>query len=337
MGRKSLLVVLLLAVASPLAAQDAAVWSSGRPDALAPLGIPTAQMLEPGQFQFTYRLNQLTSKGIWYQSDSLSYDDTRTLYPVVPISMRNLTHEVSLAVAATRDLTLLATLGYSQRRREQILGDSLRYFTDTNELGDLELTALYNVVRDGPYRAHLQLGAIAPTGSYDPRVAMPTGTGAGSVSYDLRPGTGVFSVVPGGTFAAQNDFATVGASFEAVIRVGSNKLDYTPGNRFEGSVWAAYRVNEYVSVTARAHYVSWGSMSGVDGDLDPAADPGNETFWGAGRRVDMPLGLTVLLPEGSRFGGNRLSLEWITPISQHYDWLQLGADWGLVAGWQVTF
>jgi hypothetical protein len=53
--------------------------------------------------------------------------------------------------------------------------------------------------------------------------------------------------------------------------------------------------------------------------------------------LDIPVGLNVLLPEGSVFAGNRLSVEWIFPVAQSYNWFSLGADWGLVAGWQITF
>lgn len=337
MVRKSLLVFTLLAVAAPLAAQEEVVWSSKRPDASAPFGIPTAQMLEPGKFQFTYRLHQASSKGVWYQADSLSYDETLSLYPIVPLSLQNLTHEATLAYAPTERLTVMATMGFSRRHREQVIGDSLLYFTNAHEFGDLEVSALYSVFQEGTYRAHVQLGAIVPTGTTDVRSRTPGSGVPVALSYDMRPGSGVFAAVPGMTFAVQNDVATVGAQMQGVVRFSRNSLGYRPGNRFEASAWAAYMLNEYLAVTARGHYEKWGAMRGADPNLNPTLDPGNEYFWGGGRRIEMPVGLNLQMPEGGRFAGHRLSLEWIFPVSQHYNWLQLGSDWGLVAGWQMSF
>ena len=112
MGRKSLLIAMLLAVASPLAAQEEMVWSSTRPDAQAPIGVNAARLLDAGQFQFTYRFNQLDSKGVWLQTDSLTLDDWLEFYPVVPLTLKNMTHEVVVAYGLSGNLTLVGDIGY---------------------------------------------------------------------------------------------------------------------------------------------------------------------------------------------------------------------------------
>jgi hypothetical protein len=43
------------------------------------------------------------------------------------------------------------------------------------------------------------------------------------------------------------------------------------------------------------------------------------------------------MPEGNRFAGHRLSLEYVFPAVHNYDGGQLAADWGLIVGWQVVF
>jgi len=71
MVRRSLIVAALLAVASPLAAQDEYVWTLNRPDADAPLGVTGARTLEAGALEISYRFTQMNSQGVWRGSDSL--------------------------------------------------------------------------------------------------------------------------------------------------------------------------------------------------------------------------------------------------------------------------
>jgi Putative MetA-pathway of phenol degradation len=338
MGRKSLLIAMLLAVASPLAAQEEMVWSSKRPDAQPPIGVNVGRLLDAGQFQLTYRFTQMDSRGVWIQHDSLTVDQTLDFYPVAPLTLANMTHEVVVAYGLSDNLTLTGNIGYSKRRREQLTESGVFYVTDANELGDLQVTALYKAFEQGPYRAHLQLGALIPTGASEVRAETPFSTpNKESLPYDMRPGAGTFAAEPGMTVEAQNEFGTVGLQFTGILRFGTNSQDYGLGNLYDGNFWAGYRINEFLSISARAHYMKWGGIEGADPSLDATRDPGNAAYFLSGERLDVPVGLNLYMPEGSRFAGNRLALEFIFPAHQQYDAPQLGASWGIVAGWQVVF
>lgn len=339
MLRTCSLVVALLIAAGPLGAQEELVWSSKRPDGQAPLGVFAARTLEQGEVEFTYRFSQLNSVGIWFDTQPLSFEDLADFYAAVPLSLRNRTHAVGVAVGATPELTLTANLGFSQRSREHLKSDlSEFYVTDVSRLGDLELAGLYRVFDEGPYRAHVHLGARIPTGASD--VEGVTGFSRPReepLPYDMRPGAGVFGFMPGLTAVAQNETGTVGGQVRGTMFVGTNAQDYAPGDLVELNVWASARLNDYFAVTARAAYQNWASMDGADGRLDPARDPGHESLFMGGSRFDIPVGLSLYMPQGSRLAGHRLSVEYVYPVSQKYDGPQFGADWGLVAGWQVVF
>ena len=338
MGRKSLLIAMLLAVASPLAAQEELVWSSKRPDAQPPIGLNAVRVLEAGQTQFTYRFTQLDSKGVWFQNDSLSVNDVLDFYPVAPLSLDNMTHEVVVAYGVSDNLTLVGDIGFSQRRREQLTEGGLFYVTDADELGDLQVTALYKAYEEGPYRAHLQLGALIPVGASDVKAETPfSSPSPEALPYDMRPGAGTFAAEPGMTIEAQNEYGTIGVQFMGVLRFGTNSLDYALGNQYEGNLWAAYRLNDFFSFSARAHYLKWNGIEGADPGLDPTRDPGNDAYFLSGERLDVPVGLNLYMPEGTRFEGHRLALEFIFPAHQEYNGPQLGANWGITAGWQVVF
>jgi len=338
MVRKNLLVALLAATATPLAAQQDVMWSSQRPDARAPLGVTGGQTLTAGAFEIGYRFNKMNSRGVWFENDSLTLDETLEFYSVAPLTLENLTHELTLSYGVADDFTLMAKASFSQRSREQYTSGGVFYVTDVDELGDLEVSGLYNVFDQGGYRAHVQLGAVVPIGNADVTAETPFSSPAEeALPYDMRPGSGTFALLPGFTVAAQNEFGTVGAQLNGVLHVGTNSEDYAPGDRLSATGWASYKATDYISVSGRVEYQAWRGIDGADVRLDTSRDPGNNAYFLKGERVDMPVGVNLYMPEGSRFEGHRISLEWVFPVHQEYDGPQLGADWGLYVGWQVVF
>ena len=338
MVRKSLLAVLLLAAATPLAGQQEPVWSSDRPDAQPPLGVTAAHMLESGRFQLGYRFSKMNYKGVWFENDSIPLDETLELYPVAPLTLENLTHEVSIAFAPVGGFTLQANMAFSQRRREQYTAGGTFYVTDIEEVGDLEVYGLFSIFNESVYRAHLQLGALVPTGTSDVTAETPFSTPSEEpVPYDMRPGAGTFAILPGISAQAQNEYGSVGAQAKGTVFFGTNDQDYAPGDRMDVTGWGSYRANDHFSVSARLHYLAWRGIDGADARLDPDRDPGNNSYFLKGERVDLPVGLNFYLPRGSGLVGHRVSFEWIFPLHQEYDAPQLGADWGFVVGWQAVF
>ncbi|MSR21874.1 MAG: hypothetical protein EXR91_13040 [Gemmatimonadetes bacterium] len=70
MVRRSLIAAALVAVSSPVAAQEEEyVWASGRPDSQAPIGVFGARTLDAGALELTYRFNQMNSRGVWFSTD----------------------------------------------------------------------------------------------------------------------------------------------------------------------------------------------------------------------------------------------------------------------------
>ncbi len=338
MVRKILIVTTLLTVASPLAAQEEFVWTSKRPDGHAPIGMTGARTLEGGAVEFSYRFSQLNSKGVWVANDSLPLDTTLDFYEQAPLTLANQTHNFSVSYGATEELTFIAGVDYSSRQREQLTTGGVFYVTESQFLGDVTVSGLYNFLNLGAYKAHVQMGATVPTGSIAIFAETPFSTpNIERMPYDMRPGAGTFSLLPGMTVQAQNEVASVGAQINGMIPVGTNDRDYSLGNSFNASAWAAYMFNEYISLSARVKWRNWGGIEGGDPDLDPDRDPGNDGFFLEGERIDLPIGVNFYLPEGSRFEGHRLSVEAIFPISHEYEGPQFGLDWGVVIGWQVVF
>ena len=338
MVRKSLFVAAFFAVALPLSAQEEWTWTADRPDGHAPLGVVTDRVLEIGKVEFAYRFSQLDFRGVWFGEDSLTTDETLEFYEVAPLSLTNQNHNFTVSVGATEHLTFMASMDYSMRSREQFTDGGVFYVTEADELGDLSLTGLYSIFDEGAYRAHIQLGALVPTGQDDVRRETPfSSPDEEALPYDMRPGGGTFALLPGISAQVQNEFGTVGAQVRGSIPFGTNNRDFTPGSTVHATGWAAYKINDFFSASARFSYQKWSGITGGDPDLDPARDPGNDAFFLEGSRLDIPVGVNVYLPEGTRFAGHRLSIEAIFPASHDYDGPQLGLVSGVMVGWQIVF
>ncbi|MGE0158025.1 MAG: hypothetical protein AB7T31_01365 [Gemmatimonadales bacterium] len=341
MVRRSLIATALWVVASPLAAQmepQEHVWTAGRPDSEAPIGVLGARTLEAGALKLTYHFKQENSRGVWFATDSLPLATTLQLYTVAPLTLSNITHSVTGAYGVTDRLTVTGTAEFSLIEREQITNGGVLYITGVEALGDLTASAIYEVVRQGPYRLNFSGGALIPIGKARTYADTPFGADQ-ALPYDQRPSGGAFAVIPGISGQVQNEVASLGAQFKARIYVGEGTADYTPGDRYQADGWAAYAINSVVSVSAGLRWATWGRLEGADPQLTPTQDPGSDPVTGmaGGQRADMPIGVNVLLPGSSVLAGHRLYAEAVYAMHHDYEGVRLGLDWGFNFGWSMEF
>ncbi len=342
MVRRSLFAAALLAVASPLSAQQAneAVWqwSADRPDANAPVGVFGSRNLAMGEAELRYRFSQQNLMGVYFGSDSLDLATTLTLYNDAPTQMSDIRHQVHLAYGLSDELTLLARGEFAVMNRETVANNGLLR-TGVEDLGDVEVGALYRVIASGPYRLQLQGGAMIPVGASQ-TMADTTAAQSGAMvtqPYDMRPGTGSFAAILGIGGSMQNEVGSIGAQFRLRRYLNNNSNGYRVGDDYEASGWAAYNVNDQLSLSAGVRWRTWDSISGADATLNPAGDPHNSGSLIAGQRAMLPLGVNFRMPEDTRLAGHMLSLEAVYSMHHDYEGPQLGLDWGLSFGWTVAF
>ena len=135
MVRKSLIVAALLAVSSPLAAQEEWVWTPDRPDGAAPLGVFGTRTLSQGEIQLTYQWIQRNSQGVWFGKDSLDLATTLQLYEVAPLHLSDKRHSLQLSYGVSDDLTVNVRGEFSVMERNQLRNDGVFYIMNANALG----------------------------------------------------------------------------------------------------------------------------------------------------------------------------------------------------------
>ncbi|MDH3205649.1 MAG: hypothetical protein OEO79_03515 [Gemmatimonadota bacterium] len=338
MVRRSLIVAALLAVSSPLAAQDEWVWSSNRPDADAPLGVTGARTLDLGTTEITYRFTQMNSRGVWFATDSLPLATTLQLYQVAPLTLSKQTHSVMAARGITENLTVTASAEFSIYERDQLTSGGIYYITGAEELGDVIASAIYEAYRAGPYRLNFSMGAVIPVGKSRTWATTPfSGAGEEPLPYDMRPGGGTFAVMPGITGQMQNEVGSIGAQFRGRINVGDGASDFALGDSYEANGWAAYKFNDVFSASAGIRWQIWGNIEGADPLLNATRDPGSDPVFLAGQRADMPVGVNFVMPGDGPLAGHRMFFEATYTLHQDYEGPQLGLDWGINVGYKVAF
>lgn len=336
MLKKTLAVAALVALASPVAAQEAPLptWSDDRPDGVAPAGIVGDRLLPQGALEFTYRFQKVDFEGVQIGTSPVSFFDVLDLYATTPFQRTDRMNNVQLTLGVSERLSVMATASWIERTRS-LANEEFFFSTSTSGVSDVQLEALYGVWDQDAIKVHLHGGVEVPVGSTEERGDL-LNLQDQLLPYEMQTGSGSFSVMPGITAQVQNEHGTVGGQVRAKIRLNDNDRDYRLGDEVEGAMWMMYRANQFFAFSTGLRFRTWGSIEGVDAELDPSRDPGEDAVFTGGEQADIPLGLNIYMPEG-RLQGHRLSMEFLFPVHQDFDAWRLSGDWGFTLGWRKTF
>ena len=327
--------VLLAAAASPANGQTF-VWNPYRPDAVAPLGVFADRTLFEGTGEVGVQYHRLSQEGMRLGSELTDIVTLFDLFDIVPFAATTEAWTVRGAYGLSDRVTLAGRASFLSRTREQLTEDLSYFVLESKGISDIEAQALFDLYHVDAVRAHLHLGVSIPTGSVSASDGVAPLREEGTLPYDMQLGAGAFGFTPGFTAQIMNEFGSVGGQVIATLYFAETD-DWRLGDRFEGNVWAGYRLNDHFSASARVHVLSFEGIEGFDPDLDPARDPGEWPISFAGTRVDIPVGLNLYMPEGGPWPGHRLSVELVFPVHESFDGPWLASDWGASVGWQLDF
>ncbi len=331
--KKSLFLTLI--AASPAAAQTE--WTSGRPDGHAPIGVMGDHTHAAGEFMLSYRFMRMNMDGNRSGTDEVTTQAVLSDFMVSPLRMPMNMHMVGLMYAPSDAVTLMGMVPYITQSMDHETRMGGLFTTESSGIGDVSLSALIGLKREGSTRAHLTLGASAPTGGTDERDVTPMGPDPVRLPYPMQIGSGTFDFRPALTFLGMSRSASWGLQGSAVLSIGENDQAYTWGNAVSGTGWFAIKAGSQLSLSARVLATVQGEIDGADpayGNLMLA--PTVRPDLRGGTRVDVPLGINVHFPDGV-LKGHRIGAEWSFPVYQDLDGPQLETDWVLTVGWQKSF
>lgn len=320
--------------AAPAGAQEY-IWSADRPDGVAPAGIFGDRVLPVGVAEVKPWYRSFDHEGTRFGSDFIGFNELLSTFELVPFAMSTDVVGVDVAFGAVEDLTVLVRLAYASLQRDLVDEDINVFTLESSGVTDIEAHALWEVYRQGAWRAHLQGGLSVPTGSVDAEDDEATFR-SGPLPYDMQLGAGVLGVIPGATIQAMNEVGSVGLQLLGRVYLGENDRGWRPGNSTHLNGWAAYRLNRFFSVSSGVRASAFNAIEGFDPDLQPFRDPGEFPASFGGERVDIPLGLNLRIPEG-KLAGHRVSLEFLFNAHEDLEGPWLAADDGFMIAWTAVF
>ncbi|MBI3861759.1 MAG: hypothetical protein HY290_07670 [Planctomycetia bacterium] len=289
-----------------------------RPDGVAPAGVIGDHTLNTlGRVMVSYRYNNMAYDGLLDGSSSISTAAALAQFPIVPISGTAQNHLFILEHAPTDDLTFQAILPIVQRRINYIDALGNRYVTDSTDISDIQLYALYVVQRTENQQIHLNLGVQAPTSVFDTIGQVPT-PASPQLTYPMRIGDGTWDFLPGITYRGQSDDWTWGVQGLGIVRFGINRYGYRLGDEGNFNAWIARKLNDWASASTRLNAHVVGNIFGADERLNPFLVPSNMTSLQAGQQLNVLFGLNFVIPDGF-LKGQRLGVEGGIPV---YQWLE---------------
>ena len=336
MVRKTAFASVLLAcllTRAPVLAQTPR-WTSEHPDGHAPAGVMAEFLILNRDLYVGVRFYQEQFRGTSLGTAPVSSDDVLDFFTVAPLSLDKETAELDLRLGLFGFVTLQASMPISQADRLSTT-DAVFFETSSKTYGDVSIRGLFDVLEMNEYRMSLTLGATVPTGRINKRDATPFAAGE-ILPYAMQGGSGTPDVLAGLTFLVQNEVASVGAQINSVTRVVDNRRGYRLGDEYSFSVWGAHNLSDWVSVSMRGLFETWGDVTGSEPGTDGAIDPGANSFAQGGERLQIPFGVNLFFRDGP-LNGHRLLVEWYYPVHEDLNGPQLSAERTFVVSWQTFF
>ena len=301
-------------------AETSADWTSYRPDGHAPIGVMGEHLHKDGDWMASYRYMNMEMDGI---SDAQGYT-------MRPTGMDMEMHMVGAMYGVSDKLTLMFMAHHLDKDMDMAMqaNGMAMPAMHSEGWGDLTISGMFKFSEWGENTIFGTFGLGIPTGSIDEKAAdgsqLPYGMQMGSGTWDLRPGI---------TYLGQTDTYSWGAQISGLFRTGDNDQDYQLGSVVEGTVWAARKMSDNLSVSARITGRNTGSIDGMDKDIMNAMmstpmDPenyGGDALYGS-------LGFNYLFDNG-----HRIALEYQRPLDENHNGLQMDSDGTFIAGWQYAW
>jgi hypothetical protein len=325
--------ITLLALTLLSAGVRANKWRLARPDGRAPVGVVGADVVEEGAWRISYRFAYCGRDGLRVDTRDADVDEVLADYQVAPLRSTHAMHLIDGLYAVREWLVIEAVLPLLDQHMTQRSRSGDEYETRSSGLGDLRTTALLKVYDEGDVYAHFEFGVSMPTGSIDEMDQTPqSAPDEILLPYTMQLGSGTWDLITGFDFLRYYDHWSLGFRAGRVWRTYNNDRDYNRGYVFDSSVWAAFNINRWLAASARWSFRRQEGVSGGETYLDPSGSPSAYRMNTGWRRMDIPLGVNVLIP-GGVLEGHRFAAEVAIPIAEDVNGPQLATDWGLTVGW----
>ncbi|TGK06574.1 transporter [Leptospira semungkisensis] len=311
----------------------------------APASLMGTHIHQPGKIMVEYRYMLMNMQGLYSGGQTISPmfplnlphatganggtggNSGSSTYMMVPQRMMMEMQMANVMASITENLSVMVMIPYVRNNMEMLNGGTyLKSYMSSKGIGDIQGQLTYRFVKMEHHNLLVNFGLSLPTGSVDQRDSMGQSMGMiqAKVPYNMQPGTRTYNPSPGLTYTGNSGGFFWGSQFLANLRYGKNDNGYRFGNRYEASLWAGFKILDWMSLLGRIQYQKWDNITGIDKALDQTMDPQNDPNLQGGRRGLVFAGMNIKLPFSSETE-TRINVEYGTPFYQHLNGPQLGA------------
>ena len=326
------------------------------PNSHAPIGVMGDHMHKQGEWMVSYRFMQMTMTGSQQGANSITDSELVTTVPnrfagmpsmpptlrIAPQKMTTDMHMLGLMYAPSDSVTLMLMLNYLDKKMDlttyqggmgtNVLGN---FSTQSSGIGDTKFAALVSLWDAGAHSLHAAVGLSIPTGDIkntDTALTPMNMRPEMRLPYAMQLGTGTYDFEPAITYNGRDDKLSWGAQVKYTSSIeGKNDQGYQHGDKLDFSAWAAYRVAQSVSLSARYLFKDQDAIEGIDSNIMAPVQSANPDYYG-GSQSDLALGLNWVNSQG-----HRLALEYQTTLEQDANGVQMQMDDMVTLGYQFAF
>ena len=357
MAQKALL-ILALAAAPQTGHADSTHTNPATPEGHAPIMVMGDHMHKAGEFMVSARHMSMRMKGNIKGTNELS--DAQVLAEpnqhgapmtlrVVPQKMDMQMTMLGVMYAPSDAVTLLAMVMQMDNAMvlqsyQGMMGETpcaSSFISKSAGIGDTIIGALFRGGETANRQWHSGLALSFPTGAVDKtgRPMVPMGCAPAAMDkrlpYPMQLGSGSYELKPSLTYNGDWAGWRIGAQAAAVLRLNDNDDDYRLGDKVQLQGWAMKNLAAWASASVRLDVNHQGTMDGKD-PLIALPVPTAQTRSHGGTFASAAFGVNLIGRSGA-LAGHRLALEWVKPIYQHAEGVQMKRQETLMLGWQKAF
>ncbi len=303
-----------------------------RPDTHAPAGLMGDHAHKAGEMMAEYKYMTMSMDdnrvGRTTVSDAAAAMASGTTFMVVGTRMHMDMHMLHVMYAPSDEVTLYAMPMWTSVTMDHRRMNGTTFRTHNEGFDDLAAGALWLLDKADSSEWIANLGFSVPTGDINNTTTRAMPGMETRLPYPMRLGSGTFDARPGLTWKGYRDDGSHGVQFQADLPIGTNYRGYSVGNSYAINGWYSWLLGERWSTSVRFEGLLRENFSGADPDLNPAMAPMARTDMRGGDAVNLGIGLLILLKDGSR-----LNAEWVNPIYQDLDGVQLETDAMFFVSW----
>ena len=323
----------------------------------APIGVMGDHLHNKDEWMISMRITQMTMQGNILNgknlSDSeileqpnpfLSIPNMPTKLSVIPQNMSMRMFMLGVMYAPTNSLTLMGMSMFEDKGMKlnthqgmmtrQYLGS---FKTSTLGLSNVSITGLYKLHKNSNTRSHLHLGFQKGVGKNAVTASVLTPMNSQStvtLPYGMQTSDRSARIIYGITNVSTFKNFVLGNQLIFNTPVSTDPWHF--GDSRNINSWIQKAVNNQLSLSCRLNYRIEDSITGEDPTIMAAVQTANARNYG-GKILSLGLGANTVFNLFGGKHGDRLAVEWILPISQHKNGLQMKDSFVMTIGYQKSF